>query len=117
MDERERHMPLKFSTWQSNMKIKFSTWHAVKQSRMHAAFAIFLPQSRIDGSSLRLCVLYDGVAYEPGPASAPAAEAPVESMVLRSYVGLGCKKWLFSRRAVESSESSRVAALGMTSFR
>ena len=59
-------------------------------------------------------MLYDGMAYEPGPASAPAAEAPVESMV---STWLGCKKWLVSLRAVESSESSRVAALGMTSFR
>ena len=58
---------------------------AKNKSRMyrmqHLLLFNFLPQSRIDGSSFKLCVLYDGMAFEPGPASAPAAEAPVESMV------------------------------------
>ena len=94
--ERERHVTLEHGKRANK---------AIKQSRMHAALAIFLPQSLIDGSSLRLCVLYDGIAYEPGPASPPPAEAPVESMVAKNG-------FVASSRRVE-----RVESLGMTSFR
>ena len=75
--------------------IPISALRATKQNAECMQLSLlfnFLPQSRIDGSSFRLCVLYDGMAYEPGPASATAAEAPVESMVAWLRGKMACRR-------------------------